>query len=90
MRLQDCEVAHMQGLPAGGHVSLDYVHQPAQRMQGDYLGMLIACGASGVVLGFWNVHSTSVRDVQQSLTDLRTRSLRLHGEVGEVWGPPAA
>ena len=80
-RQEQLQVAHMQRLPAGGHISLDHVHQVAKRMQGDFLGTLIACGASGVVLGFWHVHSTSMRDVQQSLKDLRERSIRQHGEV---------
>lgn len=80
-RQEPLQIAHMQGLQAGGHISLDHVHQVAKRMQGDFLGTLIACGASGVVLGFWHVHSTSMRDVQQSLKGLRERSMRQHGEV---------
>lgn len=78
---EQLQVAHMQGLASGGHVSLDHVHQLSKRMQGDYLGTLIACGASGVVLGFWHVHSTSMHDVQQSLRDLRARSVDRHKEV---------
>jgi hypothetical protein len=78
---EQLQVAHMQGLASGGHVSLDHVHQLSKRMQGDYLGTLIACGASGVVLGFWHVHSTSMHDVQQSLRDLRARSVDRHQEV---------
>jgi hypothetical protein len=71
----------MRGLPASGHISLDQVHEVAKRMQGDFLGTLIACGASGVVLGFWYVHSTSMRDVQQSLMELWEQSMRQHGKV---------
>jgi hypothetical protein len=80
-RQERLQISHMQGLASGGHVSLDHVHQLSKRMQGDYLGTLIACGASGVVLGFWHVHSTSLRDVQQNLEDVRKRSLRMHKEV---------
>jgi hypothetical protein len=77
-RQEHLQIAHMRGLPASGHISLDHVHEVAQRMQGDFLGTLIACGASGVVLGFWYVHSTSMRDVQQSLQELWEQSMRQH------------
>jgi hypothetical protein len=86
-RQEQLQVAHMHGLSAGGHISLDHVHQVAKRMQGDFLGTLIACGASGVVLGFWHVHSTSMRDVQESLKRLRERSMRQDGEVSGLVMP---
>jgi hypothetical protein len=72
----------MAAEPAGGHVSLDHVHQTAKRMQGGFIGMLIAMGASGTVLGYWNVYSTSLKDVERQLRALDQRQRSLHGQVG--------
>jgi hypothetical protein len=68
--------------PAGGHVSLDHVHETAKRQQGGFIGTLIAMGASGLVLGFWNVFSTSLHDIETQLRDLDQRQRRQHGQVG--------
>lgn len=67
--------------PAGGHVSLDHVHQTAKRMQGGFTGMVIAMSASGTVLGFWNVYSTSLMDIEKQLQDLDRRQRAEHGQV---------
>jgi len=67
--------------PAGGHVSLDHVHQTAKRMQGGFIGMVIAMSASGTVLGFWNVYSTSLKDIEKQLQDLDRRQRAEHGQV---------
>jgi hypothetical protein len=66
---------------ADGSLSLDHVHQTAKRMQGAHIGMLIACGASGVVLGYWNVLSTSLGDVEVQLKQLDERQRAEHGKV---------
>jgi len=70
--------------PAGGSLSLDHVHDVAKRMKSKHIGMLIACGGSGLVLGFWNVYSTSLMDVKQQLQDLDARQKELYGTGIEV------
>jgi hypothetical protein len=72
----------MAAEPPGGHVSLDHVHQTAKRMQGGFIGMCIAMSGSGTVLGYWNVFSTSLKDVEQQLRALDQRQRKLDGEVG--------
>jgi hypothetical protein len=72
----------MEAEAAGGHVSLDHVHETAKRMQGGFTGMLIAMSALGTVLGYWHVYSTSLQDVERQLKDLNKRQLIQHGEVG--------
>jgi hypothetical protein len=57
------------------------VHQLAKRMEGGYTGMLIACGASGYVLGFWNVYSTSLKDVMPQIKALNQRQLAQYNTV---------
>jgi hypothetical protein len=71
----------MAAEPAGGHVSLDHVHQTAKRMQGGFIGMVIAMSASGTVLGFWNVYSTSLQDIESQLRALDQRQRSQHGQV---------
>ena len=71
----------MEQEAAGGHVSLDHVHQTAKRMAGGDIGMLIAMGGSGLVLGHWNVYSTSLEDVSRQLKELDARQRKLHNEV---------
>jgi hypothetical protein len=46
---------------------------------------MIAMGASGLVLGFWNVFSTSLQDIETQLRDLDQRQRRQHGQVGWWW-----
>jgi hypothetical protein len=71
----------LQQEQAEGHVSLDHVHQLAKRMEGSYEGMLIACGASGNVLGFWNVFSTSLMDAVQQIRALDQQQRALYNTV---------
>lgn len=70
--------------PADGHVSLDHVHQTAKRVQGGYIGMLIAMGASGLVLDYFWVFSTSLEDVAKQLKELDQRQRSLHGKVSSL------
>lgn len=72
-------VQMMEQEEAGGWVSLDHVFEVAKRMKSSHKAMLIAVGASGVVLGFWNVHSTSLRDVEQQLKQLDARERQRSG-----------
>lgn len=67
--------------PAGGSLSLDHVHDVAKRMNSKHIGMLIACGGSGLVLGFWNVYSTSLVDVKRQLQELDARQRKLYDTV---------
>jgi hypothetical protein len=66
---------------ADGHMSLDHVHPPAKRMKGGFTGTLIAMGGPGTVLGYWNVYSTSLTDVERQLIALNERQTRLHNQV---------
>jgi hypothetical protein len=72
----------MEAEAAGGHVSLDHVHETAKRMQGGFTGMLIAMSATGTVLGWWHVYSTSLQDVESKLKELDQRQRSQYGEVG--------
>jgi hypothetical protein len=60
--------------------SLDHVIQVAKRMQGGYKGMLIVCGASGNVLGYWRVNTASLEEVLPELTEIAERE-RVRGKV---------
>jgi hypothetical protein len=53
-RQERLQVAHMQGLASGGHISLDHVHQLSKRMQGATsahslrAARAVSCWASGM------------------------------------------
>lgn len=78
------QIKMMAEEPVDGHLSLDHVHETAKRMAGGYTGMLIAMGASGLVTGYWNVFSTSLKDVETQLQQLDQNQRVKHGQVGSA------
>ena len=64
-----------------GVLALDHVMEVAKRMQGGFKGMLMACGASGNIVGHWPVYSTSLDEVREELLALHAKE-EARGEVG--------
>eukprot|EP00775_Hariotina_reticulata_P012129 gene12129-12267_t len=80
MTAKQLQAKMMAEEPVDGHLSLDHVHETAKRMAGGYTGMLIAMGASGLVTGYWNVFSTSLKDVEKQLQQLDQNQRVKHGQ----------